>query len=461
MKKRDENNKIKYIREIKSEKDAALLTAEQDDIDDDGAIDNQEGQSGKLSKRITLGGLILVLFLLLYIPSLINWLTGNNVTTDIINIGKIEDSINSNGIIIRDEVLLDKALAGGRYIPLIPEGEKTKANYQIASILGSGSDIIMDKIDDINSKVLKARMDIVEKTNFFSEDLKKLDAEILQQSKKMAEASNNNDLTEISRCREKIRAIIDKKAEIIGENATNEYIDSLEQEKALLKKQLGENTTTVVSKHSGIVSYKIDGLETSLATDSLEGLSSENISKIIDNYTYNRSKDEVEAGGYIAKIIKGTDIYIASVLKTESSKEYEIGDKITIRINDIGIEASGTITNKNVEKDGNTVLVVKISRGLDLLSAYRVVNIDIIKRTEEGLKVPLRCLRDISKDSTTANIMLVKYNVADIRKVNIICKDDEYAIISTPENELKETVNLYDIFVINPDKAKEGDIIEK
>lgn len=462
MKTQDEMSKIKYIGVLREEKDAAERTSNQDDSGFDGENEIQAHKSGRsLSKRITLGGLILVLFMLLYIPSLINWLTGNNVTTDIINIGKIEDSINSGGIIIRDEVLLDKAKAGGRYIPLISEGEKTGANYQIASILGNGSDILLDKIEDINAKVLKARMDIAEKTNFFSEDLTKLDTEILQQAKIMAEACNSNNFKGISECKDRIRLIIDKKAEIIGENATNEYISSLEQQKASLKKQLSENTTKVISSQSGIVSYTIDGLEESLTTDSSESLSSEKISKIIDNYTYNKSEEEVEAGGYIAKIIKGTDIYIASALKAENAKDYEPDDKIKIRINDIGIEASGTVTNINRQADGTAVLVVKISRGMDLLSDQRVVNIDIIKRTEEGLKVPLRCLRNISQDGTSADIMLVKYNVADIRRVDVICRDDEFAIICTPENELKETVNLYDIYVINPDKAKEGDIIEK
>lgn len=460
MKTQDENSKIKYIDDIK--KHTAVHAYDEDDTGFNGDYDTEAQKNGRrLSRRVTLGGLIIVLFMLLYIPSLINWLTGSNVTTDIINNGKIEDSINSSGIIIRDEELLDRSETGGRYIPLVSEGERTKANYQIASILGKGSDELLDKIEDINAKVIKARMDIAEKTNFFSEDLTKLDKEILQQAKVMAEACNNNNFKEISKCREKIGSIIDKKAEIIGNNTTNEYISSLEQQKASLKKQLSENTAKVISKKSGIVSYVIDGLETSLTVDSMEVLSSEKISEIINNYTYKKSTDEVEAGGYIAKIIKGTEIYIASVLKAENVSDYEPGNNIKIRINDIGIEASGKIKYVNKQADGTAVLIVQINRGMDLLSDRRVVNIDIIKRTEEGLKVPLRCLRNISEDGTSADIMLVKHNVADIRKVSILCKDEEFAIICTPEKELKETVNLYDIYVINPDKAKEGDIIEK
>ena len=57
--------------------------------------------------------------------------------------------------------------------------------------------------------------------------------------------------------------------------------------------------------------------------------------------------------------------------------------------------------------------------------------------------------------------MLVKSNVAVNRLVDIVCSDDEYAIIRTPENEYEKTVNLYDIYLINPDNIEEGDIISK
>jgi hypothetical protein len=85
--------------------------------------------------------------------------------------------------------------------------------------------------------------------------------------------------------------------------------------------------------------------------------------------------------------------------------------------------------------------------------------VDFITKTEEGLKVPLKCLRDITPDGTGARIMLVKYNVAANRYVDILCSDEEYAIIKSPEDEYEKTVDLYNIYLINPDNIEEGDII--
>ena len=162
-----------------------------------------------------------------------------------------------------------------------------------------------------------------------------------------------------------------------------------------------------------------------------------------------------------AKIIKGVYIYLAADIPSAKARSLEEGDSIKVRINSRDFETTGTITHIKDSGNDRTVIVVKMNRGADVLSDLRVVSVDFITKTEEGLKVPLKCLRDITPDGTRGRIVIVKYNVASSRLVEILCSDNEYAIIKTPENELKRTVNLYDIYLINPDNVEEGDIINK
>jgi len=431
-------------------------------VDDNNVIELEEKRKSTV-RRFTIGSVILSAFMLLYIPSLINWISGNNTARDIVRNGIIEESINADAVIIRNEELLKPAATGGRLVPEIEEGEKTPAFSHIATILGKDSLSILKEIEDINTKIIKARMEKAEKADFFSEDLVKLDKEIGEKVKYLIEACNTRDFEKLSEQRTEIGKIVEKKAEIVGESTTDNYINNLNSQKKTLQSKLNKNTSKVISNISGIVSYAIDGYENLLTPESLPEITPALVESILSEKSELRNTDtNIAAGDPPAKIIKGTDIYIAAVLDTEQAKEYKEGNNITIRINDVNIETTATITNVNDNGSGKTVVTVRTSRGTDILSNVRKVNVDFITKKEEGLKVPVRCLRNFSEDGKQADIMLIKFNVAYIVRVDITCRNDEYAIVRTSEdNKSNFKLNLYDIYIINPDNIKEGDIVQK
>jgi len=414
-------------------------------------------------RRATYGGLLLFLFMLLYIPSLMNWLSDGQITQDVIRNGIIENYINTSAVIIRDERLLEPSAISGRCIAEIAEGERTAAYSRIAMVVNDVSDKLLQELEEVNAKIVKARMEQAEKADFFSEDLKKLDDEIALQIRNMILYCNTGNFKEMARYRANIGKIVEKKAEIVGENSTDGYISSLLNQKKDIQKKINTNTVEIRSNMSGIVSYIIDGYESVLTPEIIESLNPETIENIIgqDNETQPQT-NKVQTGSPPAKIIKGTDIYIAAVVPAEIAAEYEKGDRVSLRVNDIGLETTGYIASINASGDDKSaVVVIQMSRGVDVLSTYRVIDVDIIRSTQEGLKVPLKSLMDISGDGTTAKIMLVKYNVAVARTVNILCKDEEYAIIDTPKEGYKKSVNLYDTYIINPQNVEEGEIIDR
>ena len=79
----------------------------------------------KTYRGITVGT-FLVLFTVLYVPSLLNWVSGAHIAQDVIRNGIIEEYIRTEAVLIRDEVLLKPSSIDGLYIPEIHE-EKTAA----------------------------------------------------------------------------------------------------------------------------------------------------------------------------------------------------------------------------------------------------------------------------------------------------------------------------------------------
>lgn len=428
-------------------------------------------------KRATLGGVLLFLFALLYIPSLLNWLTGSHVARDIIRNGIIEEYIRSSVVIVRDEELLEPSAIEGQYMPEVGEGEKTPAFSTVAMIVNDASMGLLQDMEAINAKIVKARMEKAEKSDFFSEDLAKLDTEIELKVRDLIMACNTSNYENMGRCRTEIGKIVEKKAEIIGDNYTDSYVSSLMKQKEAIHERINSNTIHVKSSVSGIVSYVIDGFETELTPAKLGTLTPEKLDEIKTLDSRKKTvTDRTQAGVPVAKIIKGPDIYIVAALPAKNASDFKTGDRIKLRINETGIETSGDIIKINHTGGNSFVMAVRITRGADKLSACRVVNVDFISKTEEGLKVPVKCLRDISSDGATGRIMLVKYNTAMSKIVDIVLRDKEFVIIKAHETlpgesesggnntagiETDNTVNLYDTYIINPDNIEEGDIIDR
>ncbi len=420
---------------------------------------------GATVRRVTYGSLLVFLFLLLYVPSLLNWLTGDSITQDVIRNGFIEKNINCDAVIVRDEVLLEPSAITGRCLAEIDEGERTAAYSRIATVMNDASDDLVHDMEKLNARIVKVQMEKAEKADFFSEDLAKLDNEIALEVQDMILECNARDFKEMGKTRDDIFRIVEKKAEIVGENSADSYIDSLLKQKEIIQDKIDSNTIEVRSNLSGIVSYTIDGYEAKISPRVLESLTPEYLDEVMKRDAQRIvMTGKIQAGQPVAKIIRGTDTYIAASISKKGIMDFEQGDSIKLRVNDIGLETNGTIVCMNPSNSGKAVVCIRMSRGAELLSTARVVNVDFISTIEEGLKVPLKSLRDISRDGSSGRIMLNKFNVASARTVDIVCSDDEYAIICTPEENYGKsgkTVNLYDTYIMNPDRVEEGDIIDR
>ena len=75
-------------------------------------MDNNKTENKSGKRRFKTGRLLLIIFVLVYIPSLIYWFYGNTVATDIVHTGVIEDSMNINALLVRDETVLKAPFSG-------------------------------------------------------------------------------------------------------------------------------------------------------------------------------------------------------------------------------------------------------------------------------------------------------------------------------------------------------------
>jgi len=413
-------------------------------------------------KKFKISSFIVLMFLLLYIPSVLHWITEKNISTDYLRNGIIEISVNADGIIIRDEKVFNSPF-DGKYIPEVGEGEKVAAGGRIATVMTASSVELLDELENYNQRIIKAQIEKNKNREFFSEDIEKLDNEISKKIKVIVNETNNNSLYKMEQLKSDIDMLVQKKAEIYGGRSTADtYIEQLKNERELLQRRIKDDTKGEFSTFPGIVSYVIDGLEEELNPSAIDKLTVEYLENLkISVADVNANMRNVSAGQPYVKVIDNMKCYLAIPVKADKAKAFEVGMKPRVRIYDIDKEIKGTIKHISQEENGKVLIVVEIDRCIDETSGIRKVNIDLIKDSYEGLKVPIRSLMDVDPENNKAKIILVKANYASIREVEIVAASDEYAIIKSADDSGKNGVSLYDTYIINPQNIEEGQIIDK
>ncbi len=414
-------------------------------------------KSGRF-KLLTFAAVILVI---VYVPSLFKWVGGNTVNTELMRLGTIEDSISSDGVIIRNEEVLESPF-DGKCIKEAEEGEKIPSSYRVATILNSSSEQILDDIKKVDLRITQALKEKAKNKEIFSEDIKKLDKNIEKYLTDIRTAANSNNFRSLRESQNEINSLIQKKSAILGNTGTADaFMNSLYNEKKNLQDQLKQNTRDIVSKTSGILSYMTDGNElllnpsliTKLTVKDLEGIKTEKMQE--------KPNVVVKAGKTFAKVIKDFDYYMVFAVNSSDVSNFKVGSTIKVRINDILQVVDASIQYKSEDMDGKTILSLKADKYGYEISNMRKINADLILKSYDGLKVTVSSLKNVDKTNKTADIVIVNSNYASTIKVKLVGMNKEYAIIDSLDKQKKDDVAIYDTYITNPVNIKEGQLIDK
>lgn len=412
---------------------------------------------------LKMGGILIIVFLVIYIPSLLHWAYGNSVLTQLIRMGTIEDSINTEGYIIRDEEVLKSSVAG-KCILEVNEGDKVPSNFRIATVLNGSAEGLIDRLRIKDNEIIKSQLEKSKNQELFSEDLVKIDNEIGQRVRQVIQESDQNNLLKVKQLRDEIDRLIKKKAEIFGGTSiADTYINSLKKEKEKLHEQINQNKTDIIVKSPGIISFNIDGYESLLTPSGISKITPKTLDGIkVHEVAQNPFSKNVEKDKPFSKIIKDIEAYIVVVLEPPVAEGFKVDDIIEeVKINPVGYTASGKVDFKSSLMEGKYIIALKVDRGISETAALRKVNIDIVKSSYKGLKVHLKSLKNVNFNEMTALICLVKDNEAKYKEVRINGYNEDFAIIDNIQQNDSKGISLYDTYVVEPENIQEGQVINQ
>ena len=267
------------------------------------------------------------------------------------------------------------------------EGEKTAKDDSIYRYYSKNEEKLKEQIAELDTKVQEA----LQGQTSIDSTLKLADIKLLenQLDEKIALLSKTSDISKITEYKKQINDIISKKAKLTGESSSaGTYLKQLYNQRTKLEEQLNSGAEYIKAPESGIVSYKVDGLEETLTPNNFSTLSKEFLEKL-----------KIKTGQLIAtndecgKIIDSSKCYIATISDSEQARKTSVGDSVKVRLSSNKVIKS-TVAYVSQENEEETLIVLEINKQISELANYRKISFDLIWWNESGLKVPNQAIAE-------------------------------------------------------------------
>lgn len=403
-----------------------------------------------MEKKIRKGRVFAVVLILalvfIYAVYLVAKLVQNPTNTFMVTNGKISQEESDIGYIIREETVVKGKNYKNGMVKIKNEGEKVAKGDSVFRYYSSGEEELKNKIAELDVEIQSLMQN--EKSSFPS-DVKLLESQI---EKELDSIYGLNNAQKIQEYKKNINSYITKKAKI--SSPSNSRLKELLSQREEYENRLTSDSENVNAPESGIVSYRVDGLESVLTTESFTKF---NKSFLQDLKL--KTGQTVASNEEVGKIINNYQCYIVFNSNTNEAKNSKVGDTIKIRVqNSDTVKAS--VENIIDEDDESKTITVKITNDVEKLIAYRKISFDIIWWDAEGFRIPNEAIKEENGLSYVVRNRNGYYNKM---LVKILKQNDEYCIVRQYKTEELEelgftssqiysmkNIALYDEIVLNP-----------
>ena len=392
---------------------------------------------------------VFLLVIMAYILYVVIALVKNPTDTFMVTNGEVSQEENVNGYIIRNETVVRGENYKNGIIKIKDEGERVAKGDSIFRYYSSGEEEIKTKIKEIDEEI-QAIMENLDSGP--STDVKLLESQIENELNLIYGLNSSQKIQEYKK---NIASNITKKATIAGEQSpAGSALRNLIDQRTTYENQLESDSEYVTASTSGIVSYRVDGLEEVLTTESLGNFNRD----FLENLNL-KVGQTIASSEEMGKIIDNYNCYIIFNSNTEEAKNAEIDSSIEVRLPNSDV-VKAVISNIIEETDGSRTIALKIEKDVQELTSYRKISLDIIWWSAEGFRIPNSAIKQIDGlDYVVRN----RNGYYDKMLVKVLNQNAEYCIVREyTTEELKElgftnqeiysmkNINLYDEILLNP-----------
>lgn len=215
--------------------------------------------------------------------------------------------------------------------------------------------------------------------------------------------------------------------------------------------------TTITAAAAGSFSTQMDGYETLLSPDDLDGVSPAGLAAFGDLTPLNDS-------GYLGKLITSTQWYYAVTMEAEPAQQLQAGKTVQIYFDALATTLNMTVETVGEPQDGQVVVIFRSAQNEEEAAGLRQESCRVVFRTREGIRVPKKAVyivRDEEDGTEETGVYVALGYTARFRPVSIVAEDESsYLVEPDPVDETdKRILNTGDDIVVSSVELYDGKVV--
>lgn len=343
-------------------------------------------------------------------------------------------TIDTKCFVVRDEEFI-KSDAEGTTVSFVTNGERVAQGDTVSVVFDSSEDASAYLKSQELKRSIAHYEELAGQANFQPLNINSLTKKINNELTDYLDAVDSRDFDKAIHSAELFRDSVTGKQ--IATGKTLDLSDKLLKLNEELKSLDTDNLefTEIKSDNAGYFISGADGYENTLSFADIDNLSVKDLKKAI------KAKPEKVDSDIVGRTVSSFKWYIACIVDTEKTVDISNDKKIYLNFPESGIEKLPVKIHKIGERtDKQTVVVFSCDEMNESLSDFRIEKIEIITDEYTGFKISNSAIRTVDG---VQGVYIVRGNLMGFRKIKTIYTNDDYAIVTSPENA-SGYIKLYD-----------------
>ena len=373
---------------------------------------------------------------------------GDPLTTTLAYRYEVELSDDLSGYVIRDERVLTDTAGGEKQLQRT-EGERVSAGGLVAlAYADEAARASQEQLQTVETQI--EQLEYAQAAALGAEISLRLDTQISQSILDYRRSVEEDRLDRAEDYGAELRSL-GLKRDYTHSSAEDlsAQLAELESQAAALRTQTGAATQRITAPEAGLYSAVVDGYETVLTPEALEELTPGRLARL-------EPDEDVLSAPNVGKLVLGDTWYYAAAVDEETARTLQETKGLKLRF------AKGVSRDLDVEllsvsepEGGRVTVVFRGGTYLPELTLLRQQSAEVIRRTTEGIRVPIEAVRLRERTVTDddggetlvreTGVYCIVGMEARFKPVEVLYSDENFALVRSTLDTADTTTGLEEI----------------
>lgn len=370
---------------------------------------------------------VAVILLLLYMGFQVYRFFDGQYQTEITYMYTVSESAKVNGIVLRDEVLMDDHLTSGVAAYTVSDGTKVSSGTLLAEIYQSQADA--ENLYQV--RTIASQIELLQKAqdpgSTTSAHMDALNRQIFSQLDHLIEEVNSDEIVDVQEYSEKLLLLLNTKQVATGKQSDyRQAIEQLTARQKFYSSKVHGTTNQIKATRPGYFIRETDGFENRFAVSQINTLMPNQLSDLLMRPV---EPDNTRVG----KLMISHNWYYAANIPIDDAELYRIGREVTLDFHIGGLSpVPATVAYLNEDKESGLAAVVFKSDFInEKVVNLRITQADVTFKSITGLRVSESALR--FDGVLQQGVYIIRGESIFFRPVDVIYRAQGFALCQITE----------------------------